>query len=538
MPEQRIILITDPLARDGLDVLSAVPGFEVRVRPGLSPEDLVGEVAAADALLVRSGTRVTAEVIAAAPALRVIGRAGTGVDNIDVPAATRRGMVVMNTPGGNAVAACEQTFALLLALFRRLPDAVADLRAGHWNRKRFVGRQLSDKVLGVVGFGRIGREVASRARAFGMSVIVFDPFVDDALARDREARCVDLDGLLAEADVVTLHLPLNDETRHVIDAAALSRMKRDAVLVNCARGGLVDEDALLAALDEDRLAGAALDVFETEPAAGNPLVGHPRVVATPHLGASTEEAQQSLAVDLARQVRDFLLNGDVRHAVNMPALSAESREVVRPYLDLGERLGRLAACVLPGGVRGATVTFRGDCRDLPRAPVVSAALVGLLGAGRGGSAVNYVNARLVAGETGLAVEERSVETAGDHAGLIEVAVTGPEGSATVAGGVTAGGNLRLARWDGLALDAPPSGHMLLLRNPDVPGVVGVVGTLLGEAGLNIAHISWGRDQAAGRAVTLINLDQRVPDDVFDRIRGHEKVLWAARIELPPAGPAS
>jgi D-3-phosphoglycerate dehydrogenase len=529
--EKRIILITDPLAQEGLDVLSGAPEFEIRIRPGLTPQELETEIAGAEALLVRSGTRVTAELIAAAPALAVIGRAGTGVDNIDVAAATRRGVVVMNTPGGNATAACEHTFALLLALFRRLPDAVADLREGGWNRTRFVGRQLSGRTLGVIGFGRIGREVAARARAFGMPVLVHDPWVGDALAREWEARCVDLDRLLVESDVVTLHLPLSDETRHLIDAGALSRMKRDAVIVNCARGGLIDETALAAALDEGRLHGAALDVFETEPAGRNPLVRHPRVVATPHLGASTEEAQLNLAVELARQVRDLLLRGEVRHAVNMPSLSAEARALVRPYLDLGERLGALVAQVLGGG-RSVTVTFRGECMELPRGPVVSAVMVGLLGAGRGGSAVNYVNARLAAAESGLAVEERAMKSAGDHEGLIEVELAGADGMVTVAGGVTAAGNLRLARWDGLALDAPPSGPILLLRNPDVPGVVGVVGTLLGEAGLNIAHIAWGRDEAAGQALTLINLDQPVPDDLFEHIRRHPKVLWAARVHLP------
>jgi D-3-phosphoglycerate dehydrogenase len=526
-----VILVTDPLADDGLSILSDEPRFDVRVNTEAKGDDLLGEVAEAHGLLVRSGTQVTAEMLEAGSELKVVGRAGSGVDNIDVTAATRLGLVVMNTPGGNSVAACEHTFALMLALFRSLPAAAADLAGGAWNRKKFMGRQLEGKVLGLVGFGRIGREVAVRARAFGMDVLVADPFVTDSLVRDWEARLVDLDVLLAEADVVSLHVPFTDETRNLIDAKALSAMKPGAVLINCARGGLVDEAALVKALDDGRLSGAALDVFSKEPP-DTALASHPKVVCTPHLGASTEEAQRSVAAQIATQVRAYLMEGEVRNAVNMPSLSAEVYGQVKPYLDLVERLGSMAGQIAGAPFKRADIIFRGETTVLPRTPVVSAALVGLLGTARGGSMVNYVNARLAASELGVEIEEKAVEESGDQAGLLEISVEGGHRSCTVAGWVTAAGKPRPARWGGLGLDAPPEGNILVLRNPDVPGVVGSIGTVMGEAGVNIAHISWGRDLESGEAFTLINLDSPVESELLENIRRHPNVFWAESVKLP------
>lgn len=525
------ILVTDPLAQEGLQVLSDDPRCEVVLKPGLTGDALRGELARADALLVRSGTQVTAELLESTDRLRVVGRAGTGVDNIDVDAATARGVVVMNTPGGNSVAATELTFALLLALMRNVPRASQDLQAGNWNRKQFVGHQLDGHTLGLLGFGRIGREVAHRASAFGMRVLVDDPFVTDALVREWNGKLVDRATLLAESDVVSLHLPLTEETRHCIDREAIAAMKQGAVLVNCARGGLVDETALHEALESGHLAGAAFDVFETEPPRNSPLVGHPRVVTTPHLGASTAEAQLNVAAQIAEQVLAYLRDGEVRNAVNMPSLSAELYAQVRPYLDLARRLGALAGRIAGAPYRNLEVVFRGECAELPRAPVTSAALVGLLGTAPAGSGVNYVNARLRAQAIGLQVEERAREDAGDQTGLIEISVTGSERSATVAGWVTAAGRLRLARWDGLGLDAPPEGEILVLRNPDVPGVVGAIGSLLGGAGINIAHIAWGRDAESREALTLICVDAPIPPELLERIAGDGNVLWAKAVSL-------
>jgi D-3-phosphoglycerate dehydrogenase len=532
MTESRYtVLVTDVLAPEGLAILEAHPRIEPVVKTGLAPEDLVRAVGPAHGLLVRSGTKVTAALLEAAPRLSVVGRAGTGVDNIDVDAATRRGVVVMNTPGGNAVAACEHTFALILALFRNIGPAGRELAGGVWNRKKHMGHQLLGKTLGLVGFGRIGREVARRARAFGMDVAVFDPFVTESLAREFDCRLASLDALLAEADVVSLHLPLNEQTRHLIDAAALARMRPEAVLVNCARGGLVDEEALLEALDAGRLCGAALDVFESEPPENLELLAHARVVATPHLGASTEEAQRDVAAQVARQVVDYLVHGEVRNAVNVPSLSADVYAKVRPHVELSRRLGSLAAQLAETGFERITVRFRGDYADLPRSPVVSAALVGVLGTVPGGGAANYVNARLMAAELGIVVEETAAAESGDHPGLLEIVLAGSDAACTVAGRVTHGGAPRLARWDGLGLDAPPAGTMLAARNPDVPGVVGAIGGLLGEAGVNIAHISWGRNRDTGEALTLINVDGDVPEAVLESIRAHDKVRWARLVRL-------
>ena len=526
-----VILVTDSLSPDGLSILKKEPSFEVRTKVGLNGSELLKEIGSAHALLVRSGTQVTSEVLKAGKELRVVGRAGTGVDNIDVEAATRNGVVVMNTPGGNSVAACEHTFALMLSLFRNIPAAAGDLAQGHWNRKRYMGRQLQGRTLGLVGFGRIGREVAVRARAFGMEVMVADPFVTESLVREWEARLVDFETLLAEADVVSLHVPLTEETRNLMNARTLGAMKHGAVLINCARGGLVDESALVETLDNGRLSGAAMDVYSKEPPEG-PLVRHPKVVCTPHLGASTEEAQQNVAQEIARQVEDYLLTGEVRNAVNMPSLSAEVYAQVKPFLDLGERLGSMAGQIAAPPFQELQVIFRGESTGLPRTPVVSAVLVGLLGSVEGGSMVNYVNARVTASQLGLNIEEKALGDSGDHAGLLEVSVRGQTQACTVAGWVTAAGKPRLARWEGLGVDAPPRGDILVIRNPDVPGVVGAIGTMLGEAGVNIAHIAWGRDQKLGEAFTLINLDAPVSDDLLETIRKNPKVMWAKTVTLP------
>ena len=533
MTDQKyVILITDPLAQEGINIFQAERQFEVRVKTGLKGQALKDEISQAHALVVRSGTQVTADLLQSAPNLKIIGRAGTGVDNIDVPAATKHGIVVVNTPGGNSTAACEHTFALLLALLRNIPEATKHLAEGGWDRKRFTGHQLAGKTLGLIGFGRIGKEVASRARAFGMQILVADPFVTESLAKEWEARLVDKDTLLQNADIVSLHVPLTPETRNLIDSEAIKKMKTGAIVINCARGGLIDEAALKTALDDNKLAGAALDVFEKEPPENSPLLKHPKLVATPHLGASTEEAQRDVAGEVAEQIRDYLLKGEVRNAVNMPSLSAEAYAQVKPCLDLAERLGSLAGQIVGGSFKRLEIVFRGEAETLPRTPVVSAALVGLLASAKGGSMVNYVNARLAASEAGLEIKDTAVKDSGDQSGLVEIIVQSSEATCSVAGWITAGGKPRLARWEGLGLDAPPAGDILVLRNPDVPGVVGAIGTLLGEAKVNIAHIAWGRDATKKEAFTLINLDNAVTPDLLATICKHPKVLWAKAIRLP------
>jgi D-3-phosphoglycerate dehydrogenase len=527
------VVVSDPMARDGLDLLRASGLFEVVTVDGGDAPALKASLADAAALLVRSGTKVTADVMAGAPKLKLVGRAGTGVDNVDVEAATRRGIVVMNTPDANSIAAAELTWTLLLALVRNVVPAATSMAAGKWERSGLMGTELAGKTLGVVGFGRIGREVAARARAFDMTVLVSDPFVTEEIARDAGARLVALDELLATADIVTLHLPLTKGTRHLIGAAQLALMKPGARVVNCARGGLVDETALKEALDAGRLAGAALDVFEQEPPpADHPLRTHPKVVAAPHLGASTKEAQENVSSELARQVLDYFGSGAIRNAVNMPGLSAEAYAKAKPYLDLAERLGLVVGALADKGTwRRLSIEYRGDAADQPLQALTLAALKGVLSI-RAGEAVNFVNARLKAQELDLEIDESFDPVADDHPNRIRVVLEGEEARASVDGHVVRQAEPRLVAIDGFELEAVPAGPLVVLRNDDVPGVVGAIGTALGAAGLNIARISWGRDAAGGTALTVIGLDLPASADVLATLAADRRVRSVTGLVLP------
>jgi D-3-phosphoglycerate dehydrogenase len=529
-PPRFRIVVSDPLDKSGLQVLAESGRFDTISVNGADPVALREALSGADALLVRSGTKVTADLLALAPRLRLVGRAGTGVDNIDVEASTARGIVVMNTPDANSIAAAEQTLALILALVRKVVPAARSLAEGRWERTKFLGTELAGKTLGVVGFGRIGREVARRARAFDMTVLVHDPFISDEMARHHEAQAVSLDDLLGRSDIVTLHAPLTAGTRHIINAAAFERMKTGARIVNCARGGLLDEAALFRALESGRLAGAALDVFETEPPAGSPLLGRPEVVLTPHLGASTLEAQENVAVELAIQVRDYFLTGAIRNAVNMPALSAEAFAQAAPYLDLAERLGFLAGTLRGGKIEKLGFEYLGEAALLPLTAITLAGLKGCLST-RGGS-VNYVNARVVAAEQGIAVEESFDPAVGDFSNLMRVTVRTKEGALTVGGTVLRRNHPRLVTLDDYELDATPAGNLIVLQNDDVPGVVGAIGTLLGEAGINIARINWGRENAAGTALTVISVDEPPAPAVLESMAADPRVRWVKVVRLP------
>lgn len=526
------IVISDPLSADGLAILEQAGCFDLVHVDGADRDALRAALRDARALLVRSGTKVTDEVMGWAPGLMLVGRAGTGVDNIDMEAASRRGIVAMNTPDANSIAAAEQTLALLMALMRNIVPAANSLAAGRWDRSAFLGAELAGKTLGIVGFGRIGREVARRARAFDMTLLAYDPFVSEDLARQCEARLTPLDELFALSDIVTLHLPVTKTTRHLVDAKRLAGMKRGARLINCARGGLVDEAALHQALESGHLAGAALDVFEQEPPGDSPLPGRRDVVATPHLGASTREAQQNVSIELARQVRDYFLTGAVRNAVNIPSLSAEAYEQVAPWLDLVERLGRLAASLARGPIRKIRVDYRGEMAGLPLPPVTLAAVKGCLTPAAQES-VNFVNARLMAAEKGIDVEETMNSRAEDFTSLVDLTVIAAETSCRVTGTVLSGGP-RIVAMDGYQLDAPPAGPLLVLENSDVPGVVGFIGTLLGNAGVNIARINWGRDGARGTALTVIHVDATPNEALMATMRADPRVQRAESVGLPEA----
>ncbi len=524
------VVVSDPLSDEGLAVLRDAAAFDVVVVNGADAAALKTALADADALLVRSGTKVTAELIDAAPRLKLVGRAGTGVDNIDLPASTRRGLVVMNTPDANSIAAAEQTLALILGLVRNLAPAAESLAGGRWERTKFLGTELSGKTLGVFGFGRIGREVTRRALAFDMTVLVHDPFITTEIARSHEATAVSTDELLAAADIITLHAPLTKSTRHMIGAREIGLMKPGARIVNCARGGLVDETALLAALESGKLAGAALDVFEQEPPQESPLIGRPDVLATPHLGASTREAQENVAVELAKQVRDHFLTGAVRNAVNMPSLTAEAYQQAAPYLDLAERLGLLAGSLRDGTLRKVTFTYSGEASELPLPAITLGGLKGVLGS-RGGDSVNFVNARMTAAEQGIEVTESAQPIARDYANLMEVCVETDTGALRLSGTILRGSQPRLVELDGFEIDAIPGGHLVILKNDDVPGVVGAIGTLLGNAGVNIARINWGRDQSGGHALTVIHVDAAPSAALVASIAADPRVRWVRAISL-------
>ena len=525
------VLVADSVSEEGVRLLRESPGFEVTVQTGMKPDELQRSIGDYDGMIVRSATKVTADVLKQPGRLRAIGRAGTGVDNIDLEAATRAGIVVMNTPGGNSVAAAELTIAHLLSLARNVSQASAELREGRWERKKYMGLELSGKVLGVVGLGRIGREVARRANGMRMQVLGFDPFVSRETAEDLGVEYTTLDELIERSDCITLHVPRTDETHHIIDAAALSRMKPGVLLINCARGGLIDETALLEALESGHVGGAALDVFETEPPTDLRLVAHPRVVATPHLGASTREAQVRVGTEIAEKIRDYLEKGVILDAVNFPSMDREAMAAAGPVMDLAERLGRLLAQVVDGGFRRLEVRTFGTFAEHTLKPVVMAAVKGLLSPVIEGG-VSYVNALALADERGITVDEGRSSEAAVYAGLLRLTLeTDGSASTTVAGTLYAPDRPRLVEVDGVPIESRPDGRMLLLRNTDVPGVVGKIGSILGRAGVNIGGFQLGRSRGDHSAVSIINVDQPVPAGALDEIRAIEEVLVVRSIAI-------
>lgn len=528
-PKPRV-LVAEELSPEGLERLRA-RGVEVVPGAGLGPAELASAAAGCDGLLVRSATRVTAELLEAAPRLRVVGRAGVGVDNVDLAAATRRGVLVVNTPGGSSTAVAELAIGLLLAVVRHVAVASASTRAGRWEKKRFQGRELAGKMLGVVGIGNVGSALASRARAMGMDVIAFDPFIGAETASRMGVRPVPLDALWGEADVVSLHVPLTEQTRGLVDRGVLARMRPGAILLNCARGGLVDEVALADALREGRLGGAAFDVFAEEPPPpGHPLLKLDNFVCTPHLGASTEEAQSAVALAVADQVASFLLDGVVQNAVNAPGLPREVLERLGPYLPLAERLGHLAAQLSAGGVSEVEVEVAGELASSPTRPLAARALVGLLRAFLD-VPVNEVNAAAVARERGIALREVRSEEPQDYASLVTVRLRGAGGDVTVAGTVYGRRDARIVRVGDFRVEGVPEGDAILCENEDRPGVVGNLGTALGAEGVNIARISLSRRDDRGVAFSFVNVDGAPGAALMARIRALPHVRWAKAIRL-------
>ena len=509
------VLVSDPIDQAGLDILSQVAHVDVQTK--LSPEALVNVVSDYDALMIRSGTKVTKDVIEAGQNLKIIGRAGVGVDNVDVPAATRRGIVVVNSPEGNTIAAAEHALAMMLAMSRHIPAADKSVKEGNWNRKQFTGVEVYKKTLGVVGLGKIGSHVATVGRAMGMKLLAYDPFISAERAEQLGCRLVDIGLLLREADYVTLHLPKTPETANLINAETLAQMKPTARLVNCARGGIIDEVALANALSEGQIAGAALDVYAEEPLGESPLRALGRqIVLTPHLGASTEEAQVNVAIDVAEQIRDVLLGLPARSAVNIPGLRADVMEKMRPYLQLAETLGNLVGQLAGGRISSLNVQLQGELAEKGSQPVVIAALKGLLSHALQ-ERVNYVNASLEAKERGIRVVETRDANIKDYTGSLRLTADGSLGEHSVTGVLLGGSEIRVTDIDDFPINVPPTKHMLFTLHRDMPGIIGKIGSLLGSFNVNIASMQVGRKIVRGDAVMVLSIDDPLPEGILSEI---------------------
>ena len=525
------VLVADAIAPEGLAPLRQDDRFELVERPGLAGAELAQAIAGMDAVLVRSATRITRESLALADRLIVIGRAGVGVDTIDVDAATERGVAVLTAPAGNTVSAAELTLALMLSLARHVPAADRSMRAGHWDRNRFNGSELHGKTLALLGAGRIGGEVARRARAFGMHVTAYDPFLDDARAREMGIELGALDAVLRAADVVSVHVPLNEATAGLVGESQLALLKPTAFLVNAARGGVVDERALYEALAARRIAGAALDVYEREPLpADDPLRSLENVVLTPHLGASTTEAQRGVALEIADAVRAALLEGDLTRAVNAPAVGREEMRRLRPMIELAGRLGRLGAALLDGALQRAEVRYAGGAEGALR-PLAAGAMIGAMSAAVGRASVNLVNALHVAQSRGVHVDQVLAAPHGDFAEYVELRLTGAGGEARVGGALLAEGHPRLVLIGDYRVDVVPLGTLVVIRNQDAPGVIGRVGTILGEAGVNIGEYHQARLSAGGSALAAVSVDGPLPSPVLTALREIPLVLDVRQVQL-------
>ena len=523
------ILVLEGITERGAEILRS-EGWTVDMEKALPPAELVERVSPYHAILVRSGSQMNAKVIDAARSLRVIGRAGVGVDNVDLQAATRRGVLVMNSPGGNSIATAELAVALMLALSRNLAPADASMKAGAWDRKAFAGVELFGKRLGVVGLGRVGREVASRCRAFGMEVQAFDPFVSPTLAEQTHVTLRSLEELLQTSDYLSLHTTLTPETRHLIGKDALGRVKAGVRIVNAARGELIDDEALLAALESGRVAGAALDVHAQEPPKDWRLAKHPKVLALPPLGASTREAQERVGTDIAQQVRDYLKGGVIQSAVNFYSLAGDLYDKVRPAMDLAERLGLFLAQACRGSLERIELGLYGDLREIDTKPILAAAVTGVLRPHMA-EGLTLVNALEVARERRIEILESTSSAGISFANLVALRLKTSEEDLSIAGTVFGGGHLRLVDVDGVEVDTIPQGNVLLVRNEDTPGIVGRVGTVLGSHGVNIARMGLGRKPGSGRAIMLIEVDSEVPATLTDELTAMPGIREARFLRL-------
>ncbi len=519
------ILVSDKLSDRGVEILRN-GGLEVDVKTGLKPEELKEIIGAYDGLVVRSATKATAEIISAAKNLKVIGRAGAGVDNIDIAAASKKGIVVMNTPGGNTVTTGEHSIAMMMALTRNIPQATASMKSGKWEKKAMEGREVFNKTIGIIGLGRVGSIVASRAQGLKMNVIVYDPFITQEIAEKQGYELVSLDDLYTRSDYITVHVPKSKETIGLVNKEAFAKMKNGVMIINCARGGIISEKDLIDALDSGKVAGAAIDVFEKEPPDNWDLALHPKVICTPHLGASTHEAQENVALAIAEQIVDYLVGGVIRNAVNAPSVAPEMLSKVKPYIELSEKMGRFLSQIIgpvtSDRLKKITFNYTGEASDLNTEPITIAGLKGLFSTIA--DDVNYVNAPILVKERGIDVVDSHTTREGVFTNIIELSLEFDSGTRYLAGSVFNADDLRIVRVDGYSIEIVPNGHMLVIYNKDLPGTVGSIGTIIGQAGINIARLFLGRDKQKGTAIIIINVDAEVPKETIDKLNAVPNAL--------------
>lgn len=523
------VLISDNLSPRGIEVLKQ-SGLEVDVKTGMKPEELKACIGQYHGLIIRSATKVTAEIVEAATNLKVVGRAGSGLDNVDKAAASKKGIVVMNTPGGNTITTAEHTIALMFALARQIPQATASMKQGKWEKKRFMGVELFKKTIGIVGIGNIGKHVARRALSLGMIVIGYDPYLSDENAKEMGIEKVDLTTLFKRSDFITIHTPITSETKNLISTKTIQLMKDGVRIINCARGGIVNEAELYEALKSGKVAGAALDVFEKEPPENNPLLTLDSVICTPHLGAATEEAQENVAVAIAEQVVDCLVNGVIRNAVNFPSVPAEQVLRLKPYLTLAEKLGSFASQVFEGGVTEITVEYRGEASQLNTAPVNIALLKGFLTPILE-ETVNFVNAPVITKERGIEVKEMKSPDGGDYQSMIILRVKADRKEHRLSGTLLGRTDPRIVRINDFAVEIVPEGTMLFMYNNDRPGVIGNIGSYLGKCNINIARMHFGRESQGGMAISVVSIDSPISESQLEELKKMPNILSLRVVEL-------
>lgn len=525
------ILVSDPLSEEGLKILRDVKEFQVDVKTGLKADGLKAIIRDYEALVVRSATKVNKDIISAANKLKVIGRAGVGLDNVDLEAATQKGIIVMNTPAGNTMSTAEHTFSMILALSRNIPQANASTKKGEWKRSKFMGVELYGKTLGIVGFGRIGSEVAKRALAFGMNVFAYDPFLSREVAQALGVEIVELKELLEQSDYITVHTPLTDETKHMISTEEFSIMKNGVRIINCARGGIIDEAALIKTVKEGKVTGAAIDVFEQEPlSADNELLKLDNVITTPHLGASTEEAQVNVAIEVAEIVRDALLGRGIRNAANYPCLEAEVCKIIEPYLNLAEKLGSFGSQLVEGRICELNITYSGDIIQHDLTPLTLALAKGVLSPILQ-ETVNFINAVSLAKQRGIKINEAKSSKEAEFVTLLQLEIKTDKESKKISGTLSSNKQPRIVKVDEYYVELAPTGEMVFIRNWDKPGIIGNLGTLLGKHDINIAAMTFGRDKPGGKSISVLNVDSPVSAQIQEKIKKLENILTVKVIRL-------